>query len=171
MTIAYLGLGGNDGDRLANLERAVSELKLGVTVTALSPLYETEPVGFANQEWFLNAAAAVETQLSPHELLSLLQTIERLLGKATPFLNGPRTLDLDLLLYSDQVINDELLIVPHPRLHRRAFVLRPLADVAGDTNHPTVGKTIHQLLNNLVAPAKVREWVEVSQVFPAHPAR
>lgn len=171
MTIAYLGLGGNDGDRLANLERAVSELKLGVTVTALSPLYETEPVGFANQEWFLNAAAAVETQLSPHELLSLLQTIERLLGKATPFLNGPRTLDLDLLLYSDQVIKDELLIVPHPRLHRRAFVLRPLADVAGDTNHPTVGKTIHQLLNNLVAPAKVREWVEVSQVFPAHPAR
>jgi 2-amino-4-hydroxy-6-hydroxymethyldihydropteridine diphosphokinase len=168
LTIAYVALGGNEGERLANLERAVSEMAVQLTVTMLSPLYETKPVGFADQGWFLNAVAAVETELSPHELLALLQAVEQTLGKATPFPNGPRTLDLDLLLYGDEIVNDEGLVVPHPRLHQRAFVLQPLADLAGDVNHPTLGKRIRQLLGEVSDQSGVRAWEGRSGVFPAH---
>ncbi len=168
MTVAYVALGGNEGDRLANLERAVSEMAEHVAVTRLSPIYETEPVGFADQPWFLNAVVAVETELSPRALLAVLQEIELSLGKATPFLNGPRTLDLDLLLYGIEVIDELELVVPHPRMHERAFVLRPLADVAGDVVHPTLGKAIRELLSELDDQAEVRAWHGTSTVFPPH---
>lgn len=168
MTISYVALGGNEGDRLANLEAGLRQMAASLSVSAISPLYETEPIGFANQEWFLNAVAAVETGMSPHELLMVLQAVERIVGKATPFPNGPRTLDLDLLLYGDQVIHDSELIVPHPRLHVRKFVLRPLADVAPNATHPTLGKKILHLLNNVGEDGVVQAWDGVSQIFPAH---
>lgn len=168
MTVAYVALGGNEGDRLANLERAVSEMAKSVTVTALSKIYETEPVGFADQPWFLNAVVAVETGLSARALLAVLQEIELSLGKATLFPNGPRTLDLDLLLYGDEVIDEPEMVVPHPRMHERAFVLRPLADVAGDVVHPTFGKAVRELLGELADQAEVRAWPGASSVFPAH---
>lgn len=166
MTVAYVALGGNQGDRLAHLERAVSEMAKSVTVTALSKIYETEPLGFADQPWFLNAVVAVDTELSARALLAILQEIELKLGKATPFLNGPRTLDLDMLLYGDEVIDGPTLVVPHPRMHERAFVLRPLADVAGHVVHPTIGKAIRELLIELDDQAKVRAWHGAPKVFP-----
>jgi 2-amino-4-hydroxy-6-hydroxymethyldihydropteridine diphosphokinase len=171
LTIAYVALGGNEGDRLANLERAVSEMAESLTLTHLSPIYETEPVGFADQPWFLNAVAVVETKLAPHELMGVLQSVELSLGKATPFLNGPRTLDLDLLLYGDEVVDEAGLAIPHARMHERAFVLRPLADVAGDAVHVTTGKTVRELLAELADQAEVIAWPGVSRVFPGHAGR
>lgn len=169
MTIAYVALGGNEGDRLANLERAVAELAGRVKVTAVSSLYETEPVGFAEQPWFLNAAVAVETVMSAQELLLVLQEIEWSLGKATPFLNGPRTLDLDLLLFDDAAIEEPGLVVPHPRLHERGFVLRPLADIAGDVKHSVLRRSIANLRDRVDDPAVVQPFLERSDVFPEHP--
>lgn len=169
MTIAYVALGGNEGDRLANLEGAVGKLAEHVTVVALSPLYETEPVGFADQGWFLNAVAAIETTLSARDLMGALQAIERQMGKATPFPNGPRTLDLDLLLFGGEVVDEPDLQVPHARMHERAFVLRPLADIAGEIIHPTLGRTINAMMNDLRDGAAVRTWTGGSKVFPSHP--
>jgi 2-amino-4-hydroxy-6-hydroxymethyldihydropteridine diphosphokinase len=167
---AYVALGGNEGDRLGYLERAVGEMAEHLTVTAVSPLYETEPVGYADQEWFLNAVVAVETALSPQKLLAVLQAVERALGKATPFPNGPRTIDLDILLYGDEVVDQVDLMVPHPRLHERAFVMRPLADVAGDVIVPRQGKTVRQLLSDHGSTADVHPWLGESNVFPNHVA-
>jgi 2-amino-4-hydroxy-6-hydroxymethyldihydropteridine diphosphokinase len=168
LTTGYVALGGNEGDRLANLERAVRELSTRFAVTARSPLYETEPVGFADQPWFLNAVIAIETDRTPHALLRELQWVERMLGKATPFANGPRTLDLDLLLYGDTVIDEPGLQVPHPRMHERGFVLTPLADIASDFLHPALKRTIGDLANTVEDASDVVPFWPHSEDFPAH---
>jgi 2-amino-4-hydroxy-6-hydroxymethyldihydropteridine diphosphokinase len=168
MATAYIALGANEGDRLANLERAVKILREITTVEAISPIYETEPMGYADQPWFLNAAARVISLLFPLELLHELQSIEASLGKATPFANGPRTLDLDLLLYDDLVQASVDLDLPHPRMHERRFVLTPLADIAADAKHPTMGKTIGELLAVLPVEPIVRKWGAASALFPGH---
>ncbi len=168
MATAYVALGANEGDRLANLERAVRRLREITTVDAISPIYETEPVGYTDQPWFLNAAARVVTLLLPIELLRELQSIEATLGKATPFANGPRTLDLDLLLYDDLVRSSTDLVVPHPRMHQRRFVLAPLADIAPDLVHPTLRKTVGELLAALPDEPEVGKWGAASALFPGH---
>ena len=168
MATAYVALGANEGDRLANLESAVKHLREITTVDAISPIYETEPVGFADQPRFLNAVARVITLLFPMELLRELQSIEGKLGKATPFPNGPRTIDLDLLLYDDLVESSPELDVPHPRMHERRFVLTPLADIAPDAMHPEIGKTMGELLAALAAEPTVRKWGAASALFPGH---
>jgi 2-amino-4-hydroxy-6-hydroxymethyldihydropteridine diphosphokinase len=146
---AYIALGSNLGDRLAALQRAVDALDAYGTVVAVSSLYDTVPVGYVDQPTFLNAAVQFETALSPAALLAALHQIEADNGRVRTFLNAPRTLDLDLLLYDDIIINGPTLIVPHPRLHERAFVLAPLSEIARDARHPVLNRTITDLWGGL----------------------
>ncbi len=141
MTIAYIGIGSNLEDPRAQVLRAFEELARApdTRVTARSSLYRTAPIGHAAQPDFINAVAAVETQLSPDALLRELQAIEVRHGRARSFPNAPRTLDLDLLLYGDARINEPGLSVPHPRMHERAFVLQPLVEIAPQVQIPQRG--------------------------------
>jgi 2-amino-4-hydroxy-6-hydroxymethyldihydropteridine diphosphokinase len=142
----YIALGSNVGDRAAHFELAIEALAEFVTVTERSPIYETEPWGFYDQRDFLNQVVGGETGLSPNDLMRQLKTIERNLGREENFTNGPRVIDLDLLFYDQIVIETATLTIPHPRMRGRAFVLRPLADLAPDLRHPGFNKTVSELL-------------------------
>jgi len=146
MHTAYIALGSNVGDRTDNIRRAVALLgQCGVSVTRLSSLYETEPVGYLDQPWFLNAALEATTSLAPEQLLSTLRTIESDMGSSKPFLNGPRLIDLDILLYGDAVIDTPSLQVPHPRMLLRNFVLAPLAEIAPQLRHPSWSASVAEI--------------------------
>lgn len=146
---AYIGLGANLGERLPALRHA--RLRIGDlgAVRATSPVYETAPVGFLDQPPFLNAALSLATDLGPDELMSNLLQIERDLGRVRTFPNAPRALDLDLLVYDDAVLDLPDLVVPHPRMHERAFVLVPLNDIAPDLLHPSLAVSVGGLLKQL----------------------
>ncbi len=122
---------------------------------AVSPLYSTEPVGYAHQEWFLNACVALDSDLSPEQLLSGIADIEAYLGRERTIPNGPRKIDIDLLLYDDLVVDAPEITLPHPRMHERRFVLEPLASIAPELLHPGLGKTIMALLAELPAEPTV----------------
>jgi 2-amino-4-hydroxy-6-hydroxymethyldihydropteridine diphosphokinase len=142
MTRAYVGLGSNMGDRERMLWSAVHMLAFSpeVEVAAVSSIRETDPVGFADQPRFLNAAVALDTELEPRALLELLMAVERELGRTRDGPRfGPRTIDLDLLLYGDEVVDEPGLTVPHPRLHERRFVLEPLAELNDELTVPEKG--------------------------------
>lgn len=149
---AYIALGSNLGDRHEYLRQAVSRLaaSAGILEVQLSPVVETEPVGGPpGQGCYLNGAALVVTTLEPQKLLELLLDIERQLGRERREQWGPRTIDLDLLLYEQEIMNTPALILPHPRMHQRLFVLQPLAAIAPDAIHPVLHQSIRQLAHSL----------------------
>jgi 2-amino-4-hydroxy-6-hydroxymethyldihydropteridine diphosphokinase len=133
MTLAYVGMGANLGDARKTLQAAARDLSElpGVSLLALSRFYRSAPIDSSGPD-YVNAVAAIQTNLGAHALLKALQAIEQCHGRVRPYRNAPRTLDLDLLLYGQEVIEDAELTIPHPRMHQRAFVLRPLADLAPD---------------------------------------
>jgi len=149
MSIIYLALGTNLGDRSANLRAAIKALSSEINVIAESKIYETPPWGYENQPAFLNMAVKCETNLEPKSLLKRLKQLEVRLGREQSFHWGPRLIDIDILFYDDLILNTEPLTLPHPRLHERAFVLVPLADIAPDFIHPVLKKTIKELLASM----------------------
>jgi len=160
MTIAYIGVGSNIGDRISYVQQAHCLLNdtRGIQVLESSSLYETEPVGYKNQEWFINAVLKTKTDLSPEELLNQCFRIENQLGRLrSPEVpkNGPRTLDLDILFYDNKIINNEIMEIPHPRMHKRAYTLVPLLELDAELEHPVFNKTISDLHENLDEPEEV----------------
>jgi 2-amino-4-hydroxy-6-hydroxymethyldihydropteridine diphosphokinase len=151
--IAYLGLGANLGDPGPQVEEALERLNQAeeVEVTRVSTFYRNPPLGPENQPWYINAVARVRTRLGPEELLRLLQRIEADMGRVRGERWGPRVIDLDLLLYNGEVIFTSNLVVPHPEMHRRVFVLAPLAEIAPRAWHPVLGKSAGDLLAELDA--------------------
>lgn len=162
MVEIFIALGSNLGDRAAHLRAAIDGLaRLGSHVR-VSPFYETEPVGYLDQGPFLNGAMCMETILAPAELLRAMLAIEAGHGRVRDIKNGPRTLDLDLILYGDLVLETPELVVPHPRLQERAFVLVPLCDLAPERIHPLLGATMSELLARLGPQAYRRVSIEAS---------
>ncbi|MDF1661065.1 MAG: 2-amino-4-hydroxy-6-hydroxymethyldihydropteridine diphosphokinase [Planctomycetota bacterium] len=144
---AYVAFGSNLGDRFSTIKQALTELRghASILVQRVSSVYETEPVGFLDQGPFLNGVLELDTSLSPRSLLQVLLDIENKLGRVREQDQGPRTIDLDLLFFGDLLLDEENLTLPHPRLHERAFVLRPLLEIAPKLQHPCSGRTIEDL--------------------------
>ncbi len=157
MPTVYFSLGSNVGEREANLRSAIAALQpSGIQVKRVSSIYETEPVDFLDQPWFLNCVVEAETELQPHALLQSLRAIESHLGSQKEFAKGPRKLDLDILLYNSQTIATPDLQIPHPRMLQRRFVLTPLAEIAPQLKHPSWPAAATILLVHLADPSQVR---------------
>jgi 2-amino-4-hydroxy-6-hydroxymethyldihydropteridine diphosphokinase len=144
------------GDRVANLRAATDRLTVAGTVKATSDLYETEPVDFRDQPWFVNCVVALETGSTPRDLLAHALAIEEAMGRRRTRDKGPRAIDIDILLFGDRVIDEPGLTIPHPAMHQRRFVLAPLAEIAAGVLHPSIKKTARQLLAELPAGQAVR---------------
>jgi 2-amino-4-hydroxy-6-hydroxymethyldihydropteridine diphosphokinase len=143
--VVYLSLGSNVGEREQNLRTAITKLAELGQLIAVSAFYETEPVELRDQPWFLNCAAALKTELMPRQLLSRILKIEQDMGRRRGQPKGPRTIDIDLLLFGNSVVHTPQLDVPHPALHQRRFVLEPLAEIAPEVRHPVFKRTVRQL--------------------------
>lgn len=157
---AFLSLGSNIGDRIVYLESAVSHLikRYPISVVNVSSIYETDPVGYEEQDLFLNMVIQVKTELSPFELLDACMETEQELGRKREIRWGPRTIDLDILLYNDENILTERLIVPHPRLHERSFVVIPLLEISPNITLHGGKKPLRELANELPDRGGVRIW-------------
>lgn len=149
--ISYIGIGSNLSDKVAHCKSAVHEVLMvdRHKLLAQSSLYKTEPLGYRNQDWFVNCVIKIETQLEPLDLLHALKAIESRLGRTETFRWGPRVVDLDILFFDEWEINTEELQIPHPRLQERQFVLIPLAEIDRSLLHPVLKKTVAELLNDL----------------------
>lgn len=151
MPLVYIGFGSNIGDRLAHIQNAINALAktAGVTLREISSIYKTDPVGYEAQAQFLNGVAAIETNLPPLPLLHTLKDIEAAVGRQHRIRWGPREIDLDILIYEDMCLQTEKLVIPHPEMHLRRFVLAPLAEIAPDLVHPVFQETFQTLLERL----------------------
>lgn len=160
MATVYIGLGSNVGDRVEYLRRAIDLLGKHplIQVHKISAFYETEPLEYPDQEWFINAAVEISTEMAPMALLDALNGIEKQLQRERTMRWGPRTIDLDVLLYGDELIAEPRLQVPHIRMHDRAFVLVPLHDIAPEVLHPILGTSIRELLEGLPRMTEVRRF-------------
>jgi len=156
----YLSLGSNVGDREANLRAAIERLGQAGTVGAVSSFYETEPVEFTAQAWFLNCVVLLETEMTPLRLLAAALEVEQAMGRRRVQHKGPRNIDIDILLFGDVVVRTVGLTVPHPALHERRFVLEPLAEIAAEVRHPVLNKTVRELRDALPAGQIVRKMTK-----------
>ncbi|MBW2057506.1 MAG: 2-amino-4-hydroxy-6-hydroxymethyldihydropteridine diphosphokinase [Deltaproteobacteria bacterium] len=149
--IAWIGIGSNVGDKVGNCQAAIDRLNScrENRVLRCSSLYRTEPVGYLNQDWFINCVVRLETALGPEEFLSRLKNLEKALGRKKTFTWGPRVIDLDILLFNREKLSTQDLQIPHPRLHERAFVLVPLCEIDPEAVHPGLKKTASRLLADL----------------------
>jgi 2-amino-4-hydroxy-6-hydroxymethyldihydropteridine diphosphokinase len=154
--LAYLSLGSNVGDRVAHLRDAIARLESIGRVVSVSSFYETEPVEVTDQPWFLNCAVGLETALTAEQLMARLLQIEQKMGRRRIQKKGPRTIDIDILLFDDLILDSPDVTIPHPAMQERRFVLEPLAEIAAEARHPGVKKTIRELLEELPAGAIVR---------------
>ena len=155
--LVYLSLGSNVGNREANLRQAISRLGTIGRVQKVSSFYETEPVEFVAQPWFLNCALAFETEKMPKQLLSSILQIEQEMGRRREQKKGPRTIDIDILLFGSSVIDTKDLTIPHPAMHERRFVLEALAEIAPEQRHPIFKRTVRELREALPAGPSVRK--------------
>ncbi len=158
--IAYLSLGSNIGDREASLKRALTLLEeRDLAIVRRSSIYETEPRELLHQPWFLNMVVEIETRLFPRQLLARILAVERALGRKRLVAKGPRTIDIDILLYGRAIVQTPDLSIPHPAMAERRFVLEPLAELIPDTKHPLCHRTIRDLLAD-VTDQKIVRWDE-----------
>jgi 2-amino-4-hydroxy-6-hydroxymethyldihydropteridine diphosphokinase len=149
--ITFIGIGSNVGNKIRNCGRAITEITQHEhnRLIAQSSLYKTEPIGYTQQDWFINCVIEIETSLTAYQLLHVLEDIERSMGRKRIFKWGPRIIDLDILFFNDETIQCEELTIPHPELEKRAFILVPLCEIAGDYIHPVLKKSIFQLVSQL----------------------
>ncbi|MFN3396076.1 MAG: 2-amino-4-hydroxy-6-hydroxymethyldihydropteridine diphosphokinase [Thermodesulfovibrionales bacterium] len=153
MATVYLSIGSNLGRREDNCLKALKAMEeKGMTIKKRSLMYETEPWGVREQPYFINMAVEVETDLPPDKLLQVVKEIEKEMGRTETYKWGPRIIDIDILLYNDLIYERSDLKIPHPFMHERDFVLRPLSEIAPDKVHPVLNKTISELLQNLQRP-------------------
>ena len=169
MAVVYLGLGSNCGDRLAYLRTAARRLHAEITITQVSSVYETEPVGHVEQPWFLNAVIEGFTELDPDALLQFALDIEKSLGRVRPFPNAPRTIDIDILLYGELKIASPTLTIPHPRLTARGFTLCPLTEIAPHLEHPVTGESMESILATAVGLEETRHFADQNWYAEAAP--
>jgi 2-amino-4-hydroxy-6-hydroxymethyldihydropteridine diphosphokinase len=157
MALAYLSLGSNLGDPDSEIRGAIRRLAAVGRVASVSSFYETEPVELIHQPWFLNCAVALETEKTPQALMGEILQIEEQMGRRRIQKKGPRCIDLDILLFGNEVIESPGLTIPHPAMQERRFVLQPLAEIAPEAWHPALGKTVRELLAALPAGQIVRK--------------
>lgn len=156
-SIAYLSLGSNLGDREAQLWETQAQIGTMAKIIKVSSFYETEPVEFTDQPWFLNCAIAIETTLTPQQLMHTILKVEQEMGRRRLQKKGPRKIDIDLLLFDQEIIDTKELTIPHPAMQKRRFVLEPLAEIAPEVRHPVLKKTVRELLDALPPGQIVRK--------------
>jgi 2-amino-4-hydroxy-6-hydroxymethyldihydropteridine diphosphokinase len=155
MSTVFLGLGSNIGDKEKNIDKAIAFISEEYAVKKTSHLYLTEPVGNIKQHWFLNCVVEIQTEVDPKKLLFAIKSIERKLGRTKIVKNGPRTIDIDILFYGDHVLTTKSLVLPHPSIQERLFVLQPMMDINPDLIHPVLKRSIHDLYHDRLWTKKV----------------